>query len=124
MYERTQRSSNNTIKSWSKSSCKEQGISIFCVFSDYLKQGQSCADVAEGDCITLFKDLKQVKVLVLGKENVGKTTLVRRIIGDWGLGSWAKGIAFGKDTRIPTDGIDMKQWIPEGMESTVVYFWD
>jgi GTPase SAR1 family protein len=68
--------------------------------------------------------LKQVKVLVLGKENVGKTTLVRRIIGDWGLGSRMKSFTFGKDTRNPTDGIDMKQWIPEEMENTIVYFWD
>ena len=48
-----------------------------------VKDGKSCADVASGECVSLFQDLKQVKVLVLGKENVGKTTLVKRITGNW-----------------------------------------
>jgi GTPase SAR1 family protein len=89
-----------------------------------LKDGETCADIATGDCLKLFEDLKLVKVLVLGKENVGKTTLVKRIIGEWKIGNRIKSFAFGADTRIPTDGIEMKQWKPEGMKHTVIYFWD
>jgi small GTP-binding protein len=89
-----------------------------------LKSGKSCADLAWGDCVSLFQDLKQVKVLVLGKENVGKTTLVKRITGDWGLRNKIKSFTLGKGTRVPTDGIEMKRWEPTDMENTVVYFWD
>ena len=88
------------------------------------KKGQSCGDVAEGDCVNLFKEQKQVKILILGKENVGKTTLLKRITGDWGMGSWIKSYTLGRDTRIPTDGIDMKKWQPKEMENTFLYFWD
>ena len=35
-----------------------------------------------------------------------------------------KGTVFGQDTRIPTDGIEMKSWTPTDIENTVVYFWD
>jgi GTPase SAR1 family protein len=89
-----------------------------------LKEGESCANIATGDCLKLFEDLKLVKVLVLGKENVGKTTLVKRIIGEWNIGNIVMSFVFGADARIPTDGIEMKQWKPDGMKHTVIYFWD
>jgi small GTP-binding protein len=89
-----------------------------------LKKRESCADIATGECLKLFEDLKLVKVLVLGKENVGKTTLVKRIIREWKIGNKFNSFLFGGDTRIPTDGIEMKKWKPEEMKNTVVYFWD
>ena len=60
----------------------------------------------------------------MGKENVGKTTLIKRIIGDWGIGNKMKSFIWNEDTRIPTDGIEMKQWKPKEIENTIVYFWD
>jgi hypothetical protein len=48
-----------------------------------LKNGESCAEIATGKCLNLFEDLKLVKVLVLGKENLAKTTLLKRIIREW-----------------------------------------
>lgn len=60
----------------------------------------------------------------MGKENVGKTTLVRRMIGDWGIWSIFQAFTFGNNTKIPTDGIEMKQWKPKELENTIVYFWD
>ena len=81
-----------------------------------MKRDESCGDLASGSCRDLFKDLKIVKVLILGKENVGKTTLLKRILGNWN----------SKEKRISTDGIDMKQWKPrnKGIANTEVYFWD
>jgi small GTP-binding protein len=89
-----------------------------------LKIGKSCVDVATGECIQLFKEVRHVKVLILGKENVGKTTLMRRVTGNWGIASRLRSAALGSNTRIQTDGIDMVAWKPKEMENTVLHFWD
>jgi GTPase SAR1 family protein len=49
---------------------------------------------------------------------------MKRIIGDWGIRDMLRGFTSGTSERIPTDGIDMKQWKSKEMENTVVYFWD
>ena len=75
----------------------------------------------------LFKGLRQVKITILGKENVGKTTLVRRIIGDWSVTESLMSVTFGSGTRNPTDGIEMKPWKVKGFgeeDNTIIYFWD
>ena len=81
-----------------------------------MKAYKTCGDLASGSCRDLFQDLKIVKVLILGKENVGKTTLLKRILKNWN----------SKEERISTDGIDMKKWKPwnREFENTEVYFWD
>jgi small GTP-binding protein len=103
---------------------KVKKTTICCNLTNIEKNGKSCAEIATGECISLFKDLKQIKVLVLGKENVGKTTLVRRIIGDWGISSRLRSLTIGSDVRTSTDGIEMKQWKLKELENTIVYFWD
>jgi GTPase SAR1 family protein len=40
------------------------------------------------------------------------------------MGNKIKSFTLGRDTRIPTDGIDMKKWQPTEMENTLIYFWD
>ena len=40
------------------------------------------------------------------------------------MGNKIKSLTLGRDTRIPTDGIDMKKWQPKEIENTFLYFWD
>jgi GTPase SAR1 family protein len=63
--------------------------------------------------------------LIVGKENIGKTAIVNRITNEWGFGDLMKSTIVGTGRRIPTDGIDMREWYPhKELNETVIQLWD
>ena len=88
-------------------------------------KGQSCNRYAEGECANLFKDIQQVKILVLRNEDVGKTTLIKRLRGEWNMSESLKSKLKGKGPRNQTDGVEMKSWKPLEMKRSLkIEFWD
>ncbi len=67
-----------------------------------------------------------MKVVIVGKASVGKTTLVKRIFNqEIGLGEKAKNFLVGKGERKATDGIEMHEWSPHSdKELSVIRLWD
>jgi GTPase SAR1 family protein len=68
-----------------------------------------------------FSELRHVKVVVVGNEAVGKTTLVNQMTD--------KVIEIdqvsGKGERIVTDGIEMTSLkLSRGMSNTILHLWD
>ena len=55
-----------------------------------------------------------MKVVIVGKEGVGKTTLVKRIFNEeLGIKDKFYNLFKGKGERIATDGIEMHEWYPK-----------
>lgn len=75
--------------------------------------GYTCKDLAtpSSECRKLFEDFKQLKVVILGNQKVGKTTLVRRLLKfpekSFLKKSWDT-FFFKENDR--TDGIEMHRW--------------
>ena len=80
--------------------------------------------MAQGKCKKLFVNLVQMKVVIIGKENIGKTALVKRIHKAWGFANSLRTKFLGKGKRESTDGVEMSVWQPEGMENVTVRMWD
>ena len=64
-----------------------------------------------------------MKIVVVGKENTGKTSIIKRMTDTWKF-SDAVSSVFGTGRREPTDGIEMKRWNPPTMENTTIHLWD
>ena len=65
-----------------------------------------------------------MKIVVVGKENTGKTSIIKRMTKKWKFSDKASSIIFGKGRREPTDGIEMKRWNPPTDKSTTIHLWD
>lgn len=67
----------------------------------------------------------QFKVLIVGKANVGKTALLKRLTGKWRkLDSFVSAVR-GKAERVQTDGIEIHLWQPlYEYPSSIVWFYD
>lgn len=58
-----------------------------------------------------------MKIVVVGKENIGKTSIIERFTDTWGLEDAKR--------REPTDGIEMKRWNPPAdYSTTTIHLWD
>lgn len=63
-----------------------------------------------------------MKIVVVGKENIGKTSIIKGFTRTWGLED--------AERREPTDGIEMKRWNPRiptdfrTVENTTIHLWD
>ena len=65
-----------------------------------------------------------MKVVIIGKENIGKTALVKRIHKNWGFANSVRVKFRGTGKRESTDGVEMSVWQPEGMKNTTIRMWD
>ena len=65
-----------------------------------------------------------MKIVVVGKENTGKTSIIKRMTDEWGFGDAVTSVIFGKGRREPTDGIEMKRWNPPTDKNTTIHLWD
>ncbi len=90
------------------------------------KEGKSCKDVclSNGKCKSLFDDIKQLKVVILGKGEVGKTTLLKKILKPkQNLKEKMKNkITSERDKR--TDGIEMHEWTTGLNNNNMIQLWD
>lgn len=89
---------------------------INILFCKKNKVGQIPSDVAGTSCKELFEEVKQLKVVVIGKWEVGKTTLVKKILSSTSRTS----IKIPKPKR--TDGVEMHQWEIENTMIQVILF--
>jgi len=60
-------------------------------------------------------------VIIVGKENTGKTSLVKRITNQWTTFDSLLGKTIKQGRRKPTDGIETKIW---NVGSTTFHLWD
>src|SRR4051812_39810406 len=72
----------------------------------------------------MFVETRQIKVVIVGKENVGKTSIVKRMKNEWGVADTILGAIRGKGSREATDGIEIHTWNPKGMENVGLHLWD
>ncbi len=56
----------------------ENGIDINILNNERKSCKNLC--ISNGKCKSLFEDIKQLKIVILGKAEVGKTTLVKKIL--------------------------------------------
>jgi GTPase SAR1 family protein len=66
--------------------------------------------------------VKQLKVVVIGKENVGKTFLIKRLTNQWTLKDKALSL-ISKGTRESTDGVHMQTWSSQQLDGSF-QIWD
>lgn len=64
------------------------------------------------------------KVVLIGKENVGKTAIKKNIINDWGLKNTILSFIYKKGERISTDGIEMVQHTIDQSMNIQCQLWD
>ena len=84
-----------------------------------------CAYFASGnECSELFTETRQIKVVVVGKANIGKTSIVKRIKKDWGFLNRVVSSAKGVGRRIPTDGIEIHRWSHPKTPNTTLHLRD
>src|SRR5689334_12160871 len=79
------------------------------IFFSPVKDGKTCVDVAAKNCRELFLHNRQMKVVILGVEEVGKTSIVKRLKKEWSLLDSLASTFSSNGTR--TDGVEIHQWI-------------
>ena len=98
----------------------EKGIDINILNNE----GKSCKNlcVSNGKCLSLFEDIKQLKVVILGKAEVGKTTLLKKILKSKEniKEKISNKLKSEKDKR--TDGIETYEW-KTGINN-IIELWD
>jgi len=83
---------------------------------------KTASDVAKGFCCSLFVNVKQLRVVVIGRENVGKTFLIKRLTNQWTLKD--KALAkVSRGTRKSTDGVHMQLWHSQKIDGSF-QLWD
>lgn len=80
---------------------------------------QSCKDLAIGKCKSLFEDISLLKVVVVGKGKVGKTTLVNRIL-EQRNSTLERAMDFISSSR--TEGIQAHKW--KAGANNQIQIWD
>jgi small GTP-binding protein len=66
-----------------------------------------------------------MKVMIIGKENTGKTSLIKRITKQWKRGDKILSAIRKRGVREPTDGIDTKiHNVPHLGEGSSLHLWD
>lgn len=82
--------------------------------------------MAEGDCKSLFTATKHVKVIFVGKEATGKTSLIKRITNRWTIMDSVLGATIGQGRRNATDGIETRVWNSPApaLANTTFHLWD
>jgi len=98
----------------------EKGIDINILNNER----KSCKDlcISNGKCLSLFEDIKQLKVVILGKAEVGKTTLLKKILKpqENTKVKIINKLKSEKDKR--TDGIEMYEW--NTGSNNIIQLWD
>lgn len=72
----------------------------------------NCREMAFGKCFHYFNNIRMLKVSLLGSSEVGKSTLIRKMMSSAKL----------KGKIQKTDGIEMHEWNIE--ERCLIHFWD
>ena len=99
----------------------EKGIDINILNNERKSYKDLC--ISNGKCLSLFEDIKQLKVVILGKAEVGKTTLVKKILKpqeDFWNQVYNNFFQSEKDKR--TDGIEMYEW--NTGSNNIIQLWD
>ena len=90
-----------------------------------MQKGEDCASVAVNNkCSHLFIATRQIKVVIIGKANIGKTSIVKRMKEDWGLFERVKTAMTGFGKREPTDGIQIHSWTHPKIQNVTLHLRD